>query len=91
MKMTNKTATNDMEFQASVKPSSIATTTMIDVDGDLVLVVGPDERRIVVSSKVLTLASKVFKAMLSRKFKEGTELSKRYGFLFSNYYPVVIV
>lgn len=54
----------------------------IDPDGDVVLIVGSDESQVSlqVSSKALSLASKVFKTMLlSRNFKEGKELVDRYG------------
>lgn len=57
-----------------------STRTVIDGDGDLILVVGASKHQILVASKVLTLTSKVFRAMLSRKFKEGVELATRYGY-----------
>lgn len=44
------------------------------------LVVGDAKHRILVASKVLTLASKVFRAMFSRSFKESQELVERYVF-----------
>ncbi|TLD37648.1 hypothetical protein E2P81_ATG04460 [Venturia nashicola] len=50
-----------------------------DPDGDVILVVGTDEpgkMSIKVSSKVLSISSKVFKAMFSRNFKEGNELAR---------------
>jgi hypothetical protein len=53
------------------------TKTNIDEDGGLTLLVGSDEHKIVVSSKVLTVASKVFKEMLFERFKEGRELAER--------------
>jgi hypothetical protein len=48
--------------------------------GDLLLLVGPEDAqsRILVSSKVLTVASKVFEAMLSGSFKEARKLTERY-------------
>ncbi|KAE9990476.1 hypothetical protein EG327_001378 [Venturia inaequalis] len=61
-------------METEVNPTYVT----IDRDGDLILLVGPEESqqtRILVSSKALTLASKVFKAMLSKStFKEGREL-----------------
>lgn len=48
-------------------------TTIAD-EGDVILVIGDSEHRIRVSSQVLACASKVFKAMFSRKFKEGSEI-----------------
>lgn len=55
------------------------TSVTVDEDGDLVLLVCPADAqaRILVSSKVLTVASKVFKAMLSRSFREGLKLAER--------------
>lgn len=49
---------------------------IIDNDGNIDLLVGADSqpKRLRVSSKVLLLASKVFRAMLSDKFKEGNDL-----------------
>lgn len=49
----------------------------VDSDGDLTLLVGPDKVRLLVSSKVLTLASKVFRTMLRPIFKEGVEFEER--------------
>ncbi|KAF9765621.1 hypothetical protein IL306_002088 [Fusarium sp. DS 682] len=43
-------------------------------NGDVVLVVGAEKRRIRVSSHFLTLASPVFDAMLNLKFSEGIKL-----------------
>lgn len=65
-----------MEHEAmTTSPTSVT----VDEDGDLVLVVGPADAqaKILVSSKVLTVASKVFKAMLSRSFKEGRQLAEK--------------
>lgn len=63
-----------------MEPESKSTSFTVDEDGDLVLLVGAGTR-ILVSSKVLTLASKVFKAMLSRStFTEGRELAERLVF-----------
>lgn len=50
---------------------------IVDDDGDVDLLVGPEETRLRVSSKVLTLASKVFSAMFSDRFKEGNALRKK--------------
>jgi hypothetical protein len=60
------------------------TSHIIDEDGDLALLIGPVEAqsRIIVSSKALTLASKVFKAMLTRRFKEGRELSEKLSIIY---------
>lgn len=56
----------------------LPTSITIYEDGDLILVVGSEiQHRILVSSKVLTIASKVSKAMLSKsKFKECRELAQ---------------
>lgn len=49
-----------------------------DPHGDVILVVGTeDPRSILVSSKILTLASPVFATMLGPNFLEGHELSNR--------------
>lgn len=55
------------------------TKIVVDSEGDVLLVVGDDDARrsIQVSSKMLSSASKVFKAMFSRKFKEGSDLANR--------------
>ena len=42
---------------------------VIDPDGDLILIL--PNGKLQVSSKILCMASKVFKAMLSAKFAEG--------------------
>jgi hypothetical protein len=54
-------------------------TVMIDPDGDVLLQVGSSEPKahLLVSSKVLSLASPVFAVMLSPQFKEG--ISLRFG------------
>jgi hypothetical protein len=53
-------------------------TKVVDPDGDLLLFVGTDQKlNMLVSSKTLSLASPVFKAMFSQKFKEGKELATR--------------
>lgn len=59
----------------ATSPTSIT----VDEDGDLVLLVGPADAQaqILVSSKALTLASKVFKATLSRSFNEGRQLAEK--------------
>ena len=44
----------------------------IDAEGDVLLVA--DTRELLVNSKILTLASPVFKAMLSSKFREGNTI-----------------
>ncbi|QDS75676.1 hypothetical protein FKW77_007578 [Venturia effusa] len=51
--------------------------TSIDPDGDVLLVVGSDESQmsLQVSSKVLSVASKVFKTMFFGRFKEAVELA----------------
>jgi hypothetical protein len=49
-----------------------------DPSGDVMLIVGSNKGKIQVSSKVLRLASPVFKALLGPNFKEGIELTKRY-------------
>jgi hypothetical protein len=54
--------------------------TIIDPEGDVLFVCGSiyDKHTIQVSSKALSLASKVFKTLFSRRFKEGTELANKY-------------
>lgn len=47
----------------------MANNSVIDPDGDVILVCGESEFK--VSSKVLSLASPVFKALLSPNFAEG--------------------
>lgn len=67
-----------------MEPEANPTSVTVDEDGDLVLLVGPEksQTRILVLSKALILASKVFKAMLSRStFKEGRELAERFVML----------
>ncbi|MCJ1473765.1 hypothetical protein MMC13_002416 [Lambiella insularis] len=59
---------------ANTVPVVSFATTDIDPSGDVVLVV--ERIRLRVSSKVLTLASPVWKAMFSSNFVEGTVLSK---------------
>lgn len=55
----------------------------VDPDGDIILVIGLAEDihdvSIQVSSKVLSVASKVFKAMFSRNFKGGNEMAAAKG------------
>lgn len=51
--------------------------TVIDPEGDLRLVVGPDEHSIIVSSKILCVASTVFKKKLS-VFKAPVEAGNRF-------------
>lgn len=75
VKLSDNPPTNTMA-QLAVELSH---TTTIDEDGDLTLVVGETKHRIVAASKVLTLVSKVFKAMLSPNFKEGRELAAANG------------
>lgn len=47
----------------------------VDPEGDVILVVGPDKRRMRVDSRCLRRASKVFAAMFSTRFAEGQNLS----------------
>ena len=53
--------------------STMTVVTEPDADGDTILLVGPADQStpMRVSSKILTLASPVFKAMLSTRFAEG--------------------
>lgn len=51
--------------------------TVIDPEGDLRLVVGPDEHSIIVSSKILCVASAVFKEKLA-VFKVPLEAGSHY-------------
>ncbi|KAL2037384.1 hypothetical protein N7G274_009869 [Stereocaulon virgatum] len=53
---------------------TITTPYEADPAGDLTLLVGPDQRSIRVCSKVLSLASPVFAAMMGPKFAEGRAL-----------------
>jgi len=46
-------------------------------DGDLILVVGPDETKFRVSSALLMAASKPFSAMLGQNWKEGHSMRSR--------------
>lgn len=48
----------------------------IMADGDVVLIVGPDKRRLLVHSLFLKTASKVFKTMFGPHFSEGQDISK---------------
>ena len=56
-------------------PTVISTVDDVDPDGDVYLVLPGKEMR--VSSKVLSVASTVFKALLSPKFLEGQALSSQ--------------
>lgn len=53
----------------------------IDPDGDVLLVVGSNKSQVSlqVSSKVLSVASKMFKTMFFGQFKEAVELANRYA------------
>jgi BTB/POZ domain len=51
-------------------------TTIIDSSGDVILKLGKSSLK--VSSKVLSVASPVFRAMFGPHFQEGESLSKRY-------------
>lgn len=67
----------EAQFAASQPPNPL-TSVIVDEDGGLILFIGT-ETRFLVSSKALTLASKMFKAVLSRAaFKEGRELAERF-------------
>lgn len=80
-----------MEHEAM---AATPTSFTVDEDGDLVLLVGPDDAqaRILVSSKVLTVASKVFKTMLSKSaFKEGRELAQRCMYSISRAYSILTI
>ena len=54
---------------------SDASITVIDPQGDLVLNIG--DISLLVSSKVLSVASPVFRTMLGPNFREGEKLSQR--------------
>ncbi|QDS75677.1 hypothetical protein FKW77_007587 [Venturia effusa] len=61
--------------------TTVGRKVICDSEGDVILVVGADDSEsdqvsIRVSSKVLSVSSKVFKAMFGRNFKEGNELAK---------------
>ncbi|KAI9763059.1 MAG: hypothetical protein M1840_000950 [Geoglossum simile] len=67
-------------MNSKTPPSSISTppgTTRIDPNGDVVFAVGPSNPKVhlLVSSKVLSLASPVFTAMFRHGFQEGSNLS----------------
>ncbi|KAF2431206.1 hypothetical protein EJ08DRAFT_632495, partial [Tothia fuscella] len=47
---------------------------IVDPSGDVLLIVGPQKQEVQVSSKGLSLGSKVFQAMFSQHYNEGTEL-----------------
>lgn len=59
----------------------MSATTYDDADpaGDLVLSIGPEEVKIRVSSKILSLASPVLAAMFSPRFAEGHALASQQG------------
>lgn len=50
---------------------------VIDDEGDVDLLVGVGKKRLRVSSKVLKMASQVFRVMFSDKYREGTELRQK--------------
>jgi hypothetical protein len=50
-------------------------TITIDPRGDLLLIVGGIKQPVLVSARVLRMASEVFRAMLGPDFKEGKELA----------------
>lgn len=62
---------------ASTGEGDVSPTIALAADGDVVLVVGPDRRRLRVSSIFVKNASPVLKAMLGPKFKEGHQLTQR--------------
>lgn len=64
-------------------------TITIDPRGDLLLIVGEIKRPMLVSARVLQVASEVFRAMLGPNFKEGQELAQhnRYGLIAANSVP----
>jgi hypothetical protein len=68
---------DEHETQAKVtKPPA----TVVDKSGDVILTLG--DASLLVSSKVLSVASPVFRAMFGPHFQEGNMLSKRYGHEF---------
>ena len=62
------------ELEATVKPT-LRPTMVLDSSGDAILKLG--ETSIRVSSKVLSVASPVFRAMFRPHFQEGEALSRR--------------
>ena len=62
------------EAQESIAMEEQPERLIIDDEGDVDLIVGPEKKCIRVCSKVLQLASKVFRVMFSEKFKEGNDL-----------------
>jgi hypothetical protein len=67
--MADDPALDDMAVQP---PDKI----VIDVNSDLLLIAGSPKKPLLVSSKILTLISKVFATMLSPTFKEGSEVAE---------------
>lgn len=59
----------------SVSTHNMAKTNVIDPEGDVILICGKTEFQ--VSSKVLSLASPVFKALFSPSFAEGQPTSSK--------------
>jgi hypothetical protein len=55
-------------------------TVEIDPAGDVRLEIGRESKSLLVSSKVLSLASSVFKAMFGPHFQEGNSLAQKYGY-----------
>lgn len=67
---------DDHKNQDGIKSDPI---TIIDSSGDLILKLGKTSLK--VSSKVLSVASPVFRVMFGPHFQEGESLSKRYDHL----------
>jgi len=58
------------------EPDTLKTATVnLDHSGDIILKVG--DKSLLVSSKILTIASPVFRAMFGPHFQEGEALSRR--------------
>jgi hypothetical protein len=61
-----------------INQEQFPTSVVCDPQGDIRLIVSGERRQILVSSVVMRLSSKVFKAMLGPNFKEGNELKSMY-------------
>ncbi|KAM6514661.1 hypothetical protein FSOLCH5_008901 [Fusarium solani] len=62
----------------SSKPAEPALRQLIP-DGDIMLLVGPEQKKIQISSHLLCKTSPVFKTMLNSDFEEGKAFRERNG------------
>jgi hypothetical protein len=70
---------DDRDYPANSEKAPLRPTKNLDPSGDVVLVLG--ETCLRVSSKVLSVASSVFRVMFGPHFQEGESISKRYYIL----------